>query len=266
LSWHVVNTGFHSGAFNMAFDEYLAFQLLNGNRGSTLRLYGWCPYTLSMGFHQREEEFDIDRLKADGHDVVRRPTGGRAILHAHELTYSVVMKCVDKSPRDIYRYISEGLLRGLSLLGIEAQLAGRDDNLRQVYRDPSSLPCFASSTRYELQYNGKKLVGSAQRRYRDVILQHGSLLLGQEHRRIIDYIAGDQNDLRATIQQGLATKTIEAETILRRTVLFEEAADCVTRGMEDAWGMSFVHEPTPLFSPDQHYENADILHHMNVTP
>ena len=128
-----------------------------------------------------------------GIDVVRRPTGGRAILHANELTYSVVMQVRGKNVLNVYEDISRALIVGLQELGASVAIEKSQPHFPSLYRSSSSVACFSSAGRYEIKYNGKKLVGSAQRRYavvngEEVVLQHGSILLGSEHKQIVDYL------------------------------------------------------------------------------
>jgi lipoate-protein ligase A len=239
MSWEFLNTGFRTGIENMNLDEALANQLRAGPGRPTVRVFGWRPYAVSIGFNQRLEDFDQSALSAQGIDIVRRPTGGRAIFHAHELTYSVVLEAADRGAREIYRSISESLLCGLTLLGIDARLTDTDTDLARSARDPLSIPCFTSSAKSEIQFDGKKLIGSAQRRYGTVVLQHGSLLLGPQHRQIVNFLAPLNEHSRALIDDDLISRTIDAETILGRHVSFDEAAGCVKRGFELAWGIQF---------------------------
>jgi|ERR1041385_2744735 lipoate-protein ligase A len=242
MKWQFLNTGFHSGIFNMDFDEALALRLKRGTCPPVLRVYGWEPHTISIGFNQNIEDFDIAALQRRGIGIVRRPTGGRAILHAHELTYSVVINSAQQSPKEFYRRINEGLLQSLRRLDISADLTENDDNFRNLYREPSSLPCFASSAKNEIQFEGKKLVGSAQRRYGNVILQHGSILLGPQHRQIVDFIASYVENSRNVIEETLLHHTSDAESILGRYVSFEETADCIKKGFEEALDITFAVE------------------------
>ena len=122
-------TGRRRGLFNMQFDEYLAVKLSSGIGVPTLRLYGWDPPAVSIGFNQDAGEFDEEKLRRSGIDLVRRPTGGRAILHANELTYSVVLAAGGRTPKEIYRFISEGLLAGVRALGIAAELVTATDSV-----------------------------------------------------------------------------------------------------------------------------------------
>lgn len=242
MTWKFVNTGFRIGRFNMAYDEYLAHRLLEGKGMPTVRVFGWEPFAISLGYHQREEEIDRRRCEADGIDVVRRPTGGRAILHAHELTYSVTMFAEGRSVMDVYEHISNALVAALRRLGVDAEMSQRSTNVSEVLTRDTACSCFANISRYEVQYKGKKMIGSAQRRYTSsygcVVLQHGSLLLGPQHRLLSEYIAN--TGAREVVKHLLEQKTSAVETVLGREVSFEEAAEAVRWGFEDAWGVRFI--------------------------
>jgi lipoate-protein ligase A len=240
VKWKFLNTNHRGGKFNMEFDEFLAEHLQEGIGLPTLRIYGWKPPAISIGFNQDINDFNIDKLQATGIDIVRRPTGGRAILHWHELTYSVVMPSNNEGPRAIYQFISEALLKGLQLLGIEAQLSSSNANFKTLYQSPSSIPCFASSAKSEILFDNKKLIGSAQRRFGNITLQHGSFLLGPQHRNIVDYLSQQIESSKIEIEESLLSKTIDAETILRRYVSFDEAAECIKNGFEEACDISLV--------------------------
>src|SRR5260221_12346908 len=119
----------------MEFDEILARRGENGPGTAVLRVYGWNPPAISIGIHQRESDFDAGALRREGIDLVRRPTGGRAILHAHELTYSAVMPVEDLGPRETYRFVGRCILRALTILGIEAEVSERGRGLRTDSRE-----------------------------------------------------------------------------------------------------------------------------------
>jgi lipoyl(octanoyl) transferase len=242
--WRFLNSGFHTGDYNMRFDETLAHNLLSGDYGPILRIYGWKPCAVSLGYNQRRHDLDEEKCRRHGIDIVRRPTGGRAILHANELTYSVVMPATGRNINDVYGDISRALVCGLRLLGAEVEYATAQPNFRQMYRQQTSIPCFASSSKYEIQYQGRKLVGSAQRRYaagngREVVLQHGSLLLGPEHRQLHELLRLEEESIAATILHDLESKTTELSAVLGRAVGFEEAASAVRKGFELSWQINF---------------------------
>ena len=248
MIWNFLDTGARSGDANMLIDEALALRLQAGIGSPTLRVYRWQPFAVSLGFNEPANDFDPLRLRNAGIDLVRRPTGGRAILHAEELTYSVVMRIDGQSLKAIYGLINSALLAGVRLLGIDAALAASSDDFRALYAGPSSIPCFAASAKSEIQYRGKKLIGSAQRRYGEVILQHGSFLLGPGHRRIAEFLSPQAATIQRTIEQHLETHTIDARAILGREVTFEETAQCIRHGFESVCGVGFT--PSSFVGPE----------------
>lgn len=175
-SWRFVRSEPLPGPLNMALDEVLATSCARGEGPPTLRLYTWDPPTVSVGYAQAlEGEVDLEACRRLGFGVVRRMTGGRAVVHQHELTYAIAFPEGLLGPGGIqedYRRISQGLIAGLRRLGVAADLSRGS-----VGRGAVSGVCFLSSSRFELSVAGRKLVGSAQRRLRGAVLQHGSLLL-----------------------------------------------------------------------------------------
>lgn len=164
------------GARNMAVDEAIMDAAREGR--TTLRFYAWSPPCLSLGRNQTARgRYDPEAVRERGLDVVRRPTGGRAIYHHRELTYAVAAPAgLWGGLRSAYRRINRALLRGLSRLGAEVAEAGRDARVP----GPSSRACFRDPLPGEIVAGGRKLVGSAQWRDRGALLQHGSILLHDE--------------------------------------------------------------------------------------
>jgi lipoate-protein ligase A len=243
--WRCIVSGPETGAFNMASDTEAAAQLQRGEIVPTLRLYGWKPWAVSLGYNQNE--LDIDRAKCAeyGFDIVRRPTGGRAILHANELTYSVVMYADGKGITETYSLISKALVTGLAAICPHVSYESSQPNFASLYKRQESIPCFSASARYEVQIAGKKLVGSAQRRFTmpdhpEVVLQHGSILLGPEHTLLAEILNVSDNEVKNKIVQDIETKTIDLSTAMGRTVSFEEAADAVLCGFEKTMAMRFA--------------------------
>jgi lipoate-protein ligase A len=228
MTVRVLTEGMRTGAENMSRDAGLAEALRRREIGPAIRIYGWDPPAVSIGYHQDEEDFDAAALAAAGVGLVRRPTGGRAILHAHEVTYCAVLPLSAGTPRSIYRMINEALLDALRSMGIPARLSDDDPDLRRALAAPEGIPCFSVAVRSEIRSGGKKIVGSAQRRYGDVILQHGSFLLGTAHREIARFVRSGA----AAIGADLAAHTTEAETVLGRSVGFAEAAGAVAAAFE----------------------------------
>jgi lipoate-protein ligase A len=243
-SWTFIDSGERSGAVNMAVDETLARALASGEGGPVLRLFRWKPWAISLGYNQDAREIDAARCASDGIDLVRRPTGGRAILHAEELTYSVIMPAGRKSILRVYNEISTALVRGLALYGVEVSLQKSQPDFAKEYRSSSSIPCFASSARYEIEWKGRKLVGSAQRRFSgaggDVVLQHGSILCGDAHVRLADYLADAVTEARGWILASLRARTADLRMITGAPVSMEFLGGAIRRGFEEAWGLEFV--------------------------
>ena len=159
----------------MAVDEALLASVRSG-APPVLRFYRWEPACLSLGRNQPARgRYDLGAIRARGLDVVRRPTGGRAVLHDRELTYSVVVRDgVLGSPRAAYAQINRALAAGLRRVGVPAELQGRTGRRAPA---PSLAPCFREPAEGEITAGGRKLIGSAQFREGKTILQHGSLLL-----------------------------------------------------------------------------------------
>ena len=242
--WNFIDSGEQTGAFNMALDESLARALADSGGTPSLRLFRWRPWAISLGYNQGAEELDAPRCARDGVDIVRRPTGGRAILHAEELTYSVVMPAERKSILQVYNEISAALVRGLALYGVDVSLQKSQPDFAKEYRSSSSIPCFASSARYEIEWRGRKLVGSAQRRFSgpggDVVLQHGSILCGDAHLRLADYLAAPVAEARGRIRTSLRERTADLRMITGGPVGMGPLGECIRRGFEEAWDLAFT--------------------------
>jgi lipoyl(octanoyl) transferase len=239
--WQVVDTGAGTGAFNMRLDEELARALQAGGGKPTLRLFRWDPWAISLGYNQSAEDIDGEACRRDGIDIVRRPTGGRAILHSEELTYSVVMHAGRRSILDVYNEISRALVRGLELFGVRVSLQKSQPDFREAYAHASSIPCFTSSARYEIEWEGKKLVGSAQRRFGDgeydVVLQHGSILCGPAHQRLTEYLALRDRALLERLRREMAGKTVDLSAILGQPVDPVALAPSILQGFCEILGI-----------------------------
>ncbi|MCW8810997.1 MAG: hypothetical protein OQJ93_09035 [Ignavibacteriaceae bacterium] len=207
-----------------------------------LRVYRWKPYCISLGANQGYDSVNINNSGSEGLDVVKRPTGGRAILHSEELTYSVVYPVSDNnSPKRIYREINLALKNGLkhydSILE-NIELEHSQPHFPSFYKDKKSTLCFAVSAMNELNYKGKKLAGSAQRKIGDVILQHGSILCGSYHKKIVDYLNLPSDKLKE-INIEIERTTTELETILGEKINYKRLADSIKKGFEDHFKIEF---------------------------
>ncbi|MDT8318380.1 MAG: biotin/lipoate A/B protein ligase family protein [bacterium] len=172
--WRLIVSPPLDGASNMALDE----ALFNRNATPTLRFYFWKRPTISVGRFQRLNDDFIDKCKEASIDIVRRPTGGRAILHNSELTYSVSapysMVPESSSLASLYTLLAEWQVDSLAAMGIKASLAGKKGAGRRYIENNA---CFLSSTSFEVNVGGRKICGSAQRRGKNYFLQHGSILI-----------------------------------------------------------------------------------------
>jgi lipoyl(octanoyl) transferase len=234
-----------TGAWNMALDEAIMDAVAAGDSLPTLRFYAWEPPCLSLGKRQPLDGVDLERCRADGIDVVRRATGGFAILHTDELTYSVAVRPDD--PRadgailDAYRKLSQGLLAGLRLLGAAPEMSpvvpGGVHN--------ASAACFEMPSAYEIVVGHQKLIGSAQARPAGRVLQHGSLPLTGNIARVMPYLTYEREEERAALAAHLRERATTVSDALRRTVRYDEAAEAMARGFADALNLTLEPgEPT----------------------
>ncbi len=174
-TWRLIDTGKHNGYYNMAVDEAIAIAVREGRARSTLRFYSWDPPCISIGYFQKPDE----RMTGS---IVRRITGGRAVFHGSDLSYSVVSRTDNTLfPKNItgtYSAIAKALASGLRRLGINPDNSeGMDLKKTSTTKYQKTALCFNTVIRHEITVHGKKLIGSAQRRWPDVFLQHGSILV-----------------------------------------------------------------------------------------
>lgn len=177
LTWRILKSGAQNGYINMAEDEAISLSIAEGKAPPTIRFYGWEPFALSLGYFQKvDSKLDLDYCQKNKIDIVRRPTGGRAILHAEEITFSVSLPIAFvPGKNDIlgsYQWISEGILQGLHQLGIPAIMAR--GHLKKG-SEGSAAACFKSAARCDITVQDRKIVGSAQSRRNGVILQQTSI-------------------------------------------------------------------------------------------
>lgn len=226
--YDLVRSGFSTGEYNMRFDIDRKDDFARGSARAMFRLYGWRPAAVSLGFNQKAEDIDSALCRQYGFDIVRRPTGGRAVLHSDELTYSVVCTIPSgATPQDLYRDIHIYLLERLSRLNIpEVGFEKSQPDFSALYKSVDrtrSISCFASAARWEISCRGRKLVGSAQRVFGRTLLQHGSILLGAGHELLADVIAGINSDKRKSLKDFTASHSITLSEICGREITFAEA-------------------------------------------
>ncbi|MDI3327379.1 MAG: biotin/lipoate A/B protein ligase family protein [Alicyclobacillaceae bacterium] len=229
----------------MAVDEAILIVHGEGSVPPTLRFYAWDPPTLSIGYFQRaEKEIDFESLRRRGYGFVRRPTGGRAVLHDREVTYSVVVSesypGMPESVTESYRVISEGLVRGLRRMGLDAGFARPDEEQRKRLLEPGSAACFDSPSWYEVVVEGRKLIGSAQTRQRGVILQHGSLLLELDARALFGVLRFPSEKVRERLLRSFLHHAVALGDLTGGKVSREEVEKALVEGFADALGVEMV--------------------------
>ena len=233
--WRFLDSAPASGHENMALDEMLLSLAAAGEAAPTLRFYTWDPPAVSLGrFQNIETSVNIEACRRNGIDIVRRITGGRAVLHNHELTYGIVSRTNNPLFPDgvlgAYKVIASGLLTGLKNLGINAEMVSRSGrHASLVKKDPKDPSCFSSPSWYEILVSGKKIIGSAQRRAPNAFLQHGSILIGYDPALEADIIPG----------KGARDGVTCIRNELRRDVSLEEVKQAFLEGFSEALGTVF---------------------------
>lgn len=236
-TWRLLFTGHLSPAENMAIDEAILVAHSKGLVPPTVRFYGWNPPTLSIGYFQKIADVDFDSLRQKGLGFVRRPTGGRAVLHDRELTYSIVVSethpRMSRSVNESYRVLSMGLVEGFRQLGMTADMVSlANEEEKRKYESLGSAACFDSPSWYELVVEGRKVTGSAQMRQNGVILQHGSILLDLDADLLFSVLRFSSEKLRERVKNSFLDKAISVKQISGKDISFEEAETSFRNGFE----------------------------------
>lgn len=221
----------------MAVDEAMMAAHAAGEVPPTLRFYGWQPPAVSVGYFQRmAAEVDLEACRRLGFGYVRRPTGGRAIFHHIELTYSVVIReeLLPGSVLETYRHLAAGLLDGLRRLGAPAEMAAGEKDPRSVQPGAEVSPvCFDAPSAYELLSAGRKIIGSAQTRRDGTILQHGAILLDLDYELLFTVLRVDPAQREHAISH-LRTRAVGLREAAGRAVAYAEAQAAVAAGFAGA--------------------------------
>ncbi|MFJ7828768.1 biotin/lipoate A/B protein ligase family protein [Peribacillus sp. NPDC097284] len=259
--WGFIDSGDCSPAYNMAMDEALLNWQSNGEIPPMIRFYGWNPATLSIGYFQRAEtEIDLAEVERQGLGFVRRPTGGRAVLHEHELTYSVIVPesypGMPNTVTEAYRVISEGILKGFRNLGLDAYFSVPEtDQDKEMLKSPKSSVCFDAPSWYELVVEGRKVAGSAQTRQKGVILQHGAILLELDEEKLFSVFKFSDDKVKEKMKNNLRNKAVAINDIAGRKITISEAKVAFENGFSE--GLSIDLKPYVL-SEKQLQEVKDI--------
>ncbi|WP_018923804.1 lipoate--protein ligase family protein [Salsuginibacillus kocurii] len=256
-TWYFIDTGYSDPSYNMALDEMLLHWQNEGKMPPVVRFYDWQPATLSIGYFQKvQKEIDLDAVERHGFGFVRRPTGGRGVLHDNELTYSVVVpESHPEMPATVteaYRVISEGILQGFRELGFHASFAiPRTDEEKQALKNPRSAVCFDAPSWYELVVEGRKVAGSAQTRQKGVILQHGSIILDVDEEKLFDLFKYPSERVRRRMQEGFKEKAVSLRELAGHPVPMEDVRPAFKKGFEK--GMNIELKPYTLTPEEEQF-------------
>lgn len=235
-TWYFLNSGKCSPSFNMALDEALLDWHSEGLIPPVIRFYEWEPATLSIGYFQRaEKDINLKAVREQGIGFVRRPTGGRAVLHEHELTYSVIVTesypNMPETVTEAYRVLSEGILQGFQNLGMEAYFSVPvTEEQKADLKKPRSAVCFDAPSWYELVVEGKKIAGSAQTRQKGVILQHGAILLDLDEEKLLSVFNFDSEEAKERMRKKLPEKAVAINSLVREPVSIEQCVEAFREG------------------------------------
>ncbi|MFS0590940.1 biotin/lipoate A/B protein ligase family protein [Cytobacillus horneckiae] len=255
--WRFIDSGMGSPSYNMALDEALLEWNSEGKMPPVIRFYGWNPATLSIGYFQKaEKEIDMDAVERHGLGFVRRPTGGRGVLHEHELTYSVIVSEehpeMPKTVTEAYRVISEGVLKGFHHLGMEAYFSvPRSEEEKASLKNPRSSVCFDAPSWYELVVEGRKVAGSAQTRQKGVILQHGAILLDLDEDKLFSLFKYSNDRVKERMQRAFKNKAVAINNLTAEKVSYDQAKAAFKKGFEE--GLNIELEPYVLTNEEREY-------------
>lgn len=240
-TWRLIQHPPQDGPTNMAIDQAILEAVGQGTAPPTLRFYAWQPACLSLGYGQRLREVDQARLAARGWHVVRRPTGGKAILHTDELTYSVCLPIdhplAQGSITDSYRRLSAALQAGLEQLEVVAHITPRTAG-----GQATGPVCFEVPASYEVTAGGRKLIGSAQVRRHQAVLQHGTLPLHGDITRIVDVLVFDSEAAREAARLKVGQRATTVEAALGRRLTWQQTAAALSAAFATTFELQLVEE------------------------
>lgn len=257
-SWRLIKSLPSSAAYNMALDEALLSSTAQKLALPTLRIYSWSVPSLSLGYAQPASDVNKNELTDRAWQLVRRPTGGKAILHTDELTYSITAPLdeplVSGSLLESYQRISMALQKALTSLGTSTSADNRP--VLPTNQSKQEPVCFQTPSNYEITWNGKKLIGSAQARKMGGVLQHGSLPLFGDLSRITQVLAYPSSMERQLAASRTLAQATTLEAASGRLVSFDEAADAIIQSFSSEFGITFVQgQPTP----EEHEIASDLV-------
>ncbi|MCL0042309.1 lipoate--protein ligase family protein [Thermodesulfovibrionales bacterium] len=238
MNWRLIDSGLGDAAYNMAMDEAIAINVRKRKSPPTLRLYGWRVLSVSIGSFQKITDINIEHCRSNNIPVVRRPTGGRGILHGDELTYSFSSRkegLFSGGLMDTYRQIGIALKSGLEIIGVAAAIEIERKSGRDLMRSPL---CIKSRSYGEISFSNQKLIGSAQRRWEDGFLQQGSIPYSIDSEKLTAIFRLQNAEAEKTKVGGLRK--------LLPGFKFEEFKQSLKLSFEETFGITFVcSQPSP---------------------
>lgn len=241
-TWRLILDAPCDGHLNMARDEAILQAVASGAQPPTLRLYAWRVPTLSLGYGQPSADVDLARLRARSWQLVRRPSGGRAILHADEITYSVALP--EKHPLaqggviESYRRLSAALIAALRLLAPDMPIQADQRHERAA---AANAICFEVPSDYEITTYGKKLIGSAQMRKYGGVLQHGALPLHGDVADICDALTFDDELARQHAKMRVRQRAITLSDAVGKPITWHTAAEALSEGFRSTFQLTWQH-------------------------
>jgi len=234
-SWRFLDSGATSPALNMAIDRAILALHANGQSPPTLRFYQWQPPAVSLGYFQRRHNLDLAACRQYGIEVVRRPTGGKAVLHLGDLTYAVIAGTAEGIPSAVtaaYRLICEGLLAGFRSLGIEARMG------RETSKSLQTDVCFLRCAIGAIVHEGKKLAGSAQTWHASSMLQHGSIILSPQEEMLLKLWGGSSG--AGELQTAFKGRLTSIREILGYNLDLHKLKTALREGLARTLGMELL--------------------------
>lgn len=256
--WHFLNSGHHDAATNMAIDEALLHWHSVGEINPVLRFYGWKRPSLTFGHFQNvPKTIDFSGIEKHRCEYVRRLTGGSAVLHDDELTYSIVVSenhpKIPKSVNEAYYVLTKGLMEGYRNLGIACEFASPERHSRE-----RSAVCFERPAIYELIVDGKKLSGNAQTRMKGVLLQHGSIPMSFDTDMLFDLFHFPSERVRKRQRKAFEHKAISINDITGKKHTYEMLKEAFLDGFKK--GLHIEIEPMTLTDEQWQY-----IHYLRET-
>ena len=229
MKFRLIDSGLNSASMNMAIDEALLSSKL-----PVIRFYGWKPHSLSIGYFQSIKSINLENLKKNNISLVRRLTGGNAVLHDKELTYSII---TDESnmPKNIiesYKKISKGLLEGLKNLGLKAVMN------ESIKKGDRSAVCFNDPSWYEILVNKKKIIGSAQKRIDGKVLQHGAVLIDVDVEKYCSLF----NNCNSNFIDKAKSRITSINDELNKEIDYNDIKSAMKKGFEKSLKIEFIED------------------------